>query len=182
MAFGQPWLSTNGRWVKQKLSKPWYCPGVTFFSRRYWIPKKYIGNLWTPKPWKMKVLGPQYMGYNPYKWRLWVPMEVSWSENLRTNQFVSLNRSFFFLWISVRNRCLLRIFAKIFWYSDKKRPEFELIGIWTFWNHQTFLGRHRCNARSALAVSFFSTFCKTISRIAARSSKTPGRRKTSWGS
>ena len=21
--------------------------------------------LWTPKPWKMKVLGPQYMGYNP---------------------------------------------------------------------------------------------------------------------
>ena len=25
--------------------------------------------LWTPKPWKMKVLGPQYMGHNPQKWR-----------------------------------------------------------------------------------------------------------------
>ena len=24
---------------------------------------------WTPKPWKMKVLNPQYMGYNPQKWR-----------------------------------------------------------------------------------------------------------------
>ena len=23
------------------------------------------GYLWTPKPWKMKVLNPQYMGYNP---------------------------------------------------------------------------------------------------------------------
>ena len=32
-------------------------------------------NPWTPKPWKMKVLHPQNMGYNPKKWRLWVPME-----------------------------------------------------------------------------------------------------------
>ena len=31
---------------------------------------------WTPKPWKMKVLHPQNMGYNPKKWRLWVPMVV----------------------------------------------------------------------------------------------------------
>ena len=30
--------------------------------------------LWTPKPWKMKVLHPQNMGYNPQKWRFWVPM------------------------------------------------------------------------------------------------------------
>ena len=30
--------------------------------------------LWTPKPWKMKVLGPQYMGHNPPKWRVWVPL------------------------------------------------------------------------------------------------------------
>ena len=29
---------------------------------------------WTPKPWKMKVLNPQYLDYNPYKWRFWVPM------------------------------------------------------------------------------------------------------------
>ena len=27
-----------------------------------------------PKPWKMKVLNPQYMGYNPYKLSFWVPM------------------------------------------------------------------------------------------------------------
>ena len=29
---------------------------------------------WTPKPWKMKVLHPQNMGYNPKKLRLSVPM------------------------------------------------------------------------------------------------------------
>ena len=29
---------------------------------------------WTPKPWKMKVLHPQNMGYNPKKSRLSVPM------------------------------------------------------------------------------------------------------------
>ena len=34
----------------------------------------HIHCLWTPKPWKMKVLGPQYMGHNPPKWRLWVPL------------------------------------------------------------------------------------------------------------
>ena len=29
---------------------------------------------WTPIPWKIKVLHPQKKGYNPKKWRLWVPM------------------------------------------------------------------------------------------------------------
>ena len=29
---------------------------------------------WTPKPWNIKVLHPQNMGYNPPKWRFWVPM------------------------------------------------------------------------------------------------------------
>ena len=34
---------------------------------------------WTPKPWKMKVLNPQYMGYNPLKMKEpWVPMVNTW--------------------------------------------------------------------------------------------------------
>ena len=38
-------------------------------------PKKKWGiyYLWTPKPWKMKVLGPQYMGNNPKKWSFGFP-------------------------------------------------------------------------------------------------------------
>ena len=32
--------------------------------------------LWTPKPWKTKVLHPENMGYNPQKWRLWVLMVI----------------------------------------------------------------------------------------------------------
>ena len=30
----------------------------------------------TPKPWKIKVLHPQSKGYNPKKWRLWVPKSL----------------------------------------------------------------------------------------------------------
>ena len=35
---------------------------------------------WTPKPWKIKVLSPSNMGYNPYKMKgLWVPMDlITW--------------------------------------------------------------------------------------------------------
>ena len=34
-------------------------------------------------PWKMKVLNPQYMGYNPLKWRFWVPMVVFYCNHSR---------------------------------------------------------------------------------------------------
>ena len=59
---------------------------LVFWSVISWIKiKKYLSfqkdvnitytlYLWTPKPWKMKVLNPVYMDYNPEKWRLWVPM------------------------------------------------------------------------------------------------------------
>ena len=35
---------------------------------------KLVQYLWTPKPWKMKVLGPQDMGHNLQKWRFWLPL------------------------------------------------------------------------------------------------------------
>ena len=48
------------------------------FSSSFWVPlidaRVITDYLWTPKPWKMKVLGPQDMGHNPKKWRCWVPM------------------------------------------------------------------------------------------------------------
>ena len=41
---------------------------------------------WTPKPWNMKVLNPQYMGYNPKKW----------VRNCFGNSFVFFRDFFFF--------------------------------------------------------------------------------------
>ena len=38
------------------------------------VMNKNTPHLWTPKPWKMKVLGPQYMGHNLQKWWFWVPL------------------------------------------------------------------------------------------------------------
>ena len=43
---------------------------------------------WTPKPWNMKVLHHQNMGYKPKKWRLWVPMVWTFSDTLDELQYV----------------------------------------------------------------------------------------------
>ena len=34
-------------------------------SKSTWMSQEISQNPWTPKPWKMKVLHPQNMGYNP---------------------------------------------------------------------------------------------------------------------
>ena len=51
------WWSDQWLWIKRVISPTYKC-------------------LWTSKPWKMKVLHPQNMGYNLQKWRFWVPMVV----------------------------------------------------------------------------------------------------------
>ena len=48
-------------------------PGSHLFSGHFSV-SMWNFSPWTPKPWKMKVLQPQNVGYNPKKWRLWVPM------------------------------------------------------------------------------------------------------------
>ena len=58
---------------------------------------------WIPKPWKMKVSIPRNMGYNPEKWRLWLPMVKS--SPLKTHQP--------FFWAP-----FIRLFFVHFWGGD----------------------------------------------------------------
>ena len=46
----------------------------TYWGQTHPTVKKQSLYLWTPKPWKMKGLGPKDMGHNCQKWRLGVPM------------------------------------------------------------------------------------------------------------
>ena len=66
---------------KSKTASMSYCPGERLMDiivlAVYLSQWFFDNNLLTPKPWKMKVLGPLYMGHNPQKWRFWVPLEYS---------------------------------------------------------------------------------------------------------
>ena len=60
-----------GRWTH---FDSYFSKGLVQPPTSYGIHHHYTHYQWTPKPWKMKVLNHQYMGYNLSKWRFWVPM------------------------------------------------------------------------------------------------------------